>query len=128
MKLTLIGRPKQVAKAETCVVAVMEGGDPPTNLPKGLPPTPKAKHNYAIFISNKQWNRVSPTLQHYKEDELIIEGYPIFDPKRKAAILLAQSVLSKEMQRGNAIKPEPQTEGQAEAQAEESAPEAEAES
>ena len=107
MKLTLIGRPKQVAKAETCVVAVMEGGNPPTNLPKGLPPTPKAKHSYAIFISNKQWNRVSPTLQHYKEDELIIEGYPVFDPKRKATIVLAQSVLSKEMQRGNAIKPEP---------------------
>ena len=125
MKLTLIGRPKQVAKAETCVVAVMEGGNPPNNLPKGLPPTPKARHNYAIFISNKQWNRVSPTLQHYKEDELIIEGYPIFDPKRKAAILLAQSVLSKEMQRGNAVKPEPQSGTQGEAQTEEAAPEAE---
>ena len=37
VKLTLIGRPKQVAKAKGCMVAVLEGREPPQHLPKANP-------------------------------------------------------------------------------------------
>lgn len=103
VKLTLIGRPKQVAKAKTCMVAVMEGRPIPASMPKGLPAPPKASSSFAVFIATKQWNRVAESLKQNKEDELIIEGYPIFDPAKQVTAVLAQGVTTKFIQRNGSM-------------------------
>ena len=99
MKLTLIGRPKQVAKAKSCMVAVLEGREPPQHLPKGLPRPPQVKQNFAVFIAEKHWQKVAESLQADPDDELIIEGRPVFDAKRQVTAVLAQGVTTKMMQR-----------------------------
>lgn len=104
MKMTLIGRPKQVAKAKTCMVAVMEGRPIPASMPKGLPSPPKSTSSFAVFIATKQWNRVADSLKANKEDELIIEGYPIFDPVKQVTAVLAQGVTTKFIQRNGSGK------------------------
>lgn len=104
VKLTLIGRPKQVAKAKTCMVAIMEGRPAPESMPKGLPSPPNAGSSFAVFIATKQWNRVADTLKENKNDELIIEGYPIFDPAKQVTAVLAQGVTTKVIQRIGAAK------------------------
>lgn len=104
VKLTLIGRPKQVAKAKTCMVAIMEGRPAPESMPKGLPSPPNAGSSFAVFIATKQWNRVADTLKENKNDELIIEGYPIFDPAKQVTAVLAQGVTTKVLQRIGAAK------------------------
>ena len=103
-KFTIIGRPKQIAKAKTYVVAVIDGKATPTSMPKGLPTPPKNKVSFAVFISNKQWKRVSESLNKYKDDELIVEGYPIFDSKKQVTAVLTQSVFSKKMQQAKREK------------------------
>jgi hypothetical protein len=92
VRITLVGRPSQVSKAKTCMVVAMKGAPPPS-LPRGLPNAPDASDfTYAIFISNKHWSRVGPQLERDQTGKLIIEGYPIFDPKRGITVILAQNV------------------------------------
>ncbi len=101
VKLTLIGRPKQIAKAQACIVCMMEGRGVPQGMPKGLP-TPPAnfKQNVAVFIAEKQWRKVESSLKENKDDELIIDGWPYFDPTKQVTVLLAQGVTTKLIQRG----------------------------
>jgi hypothetical protein len=101
VKLTLIGRPKQIAKAQACIVCMMEGRGVPQGMPKGLP-TPPAnfKQNVAVFIAEKQWRKVESSLKENKDDELIIDGWPYFDPAKQVTVLLAQGVTTKLIQRG----------------------------
>jgi len=108
MKFTLIGRPKQVAKAKTCMVCVMEGKSAPQSMPKGLPTPPSTPMNFAVFIADKQWKKIADSLKENKDDELIVEGYPVFDPAKNVTAVLAQSVTTKLLQRK---KREVQTEG-----------------
>ena len=103
-KFTIIGRPKQIAKAKTYVVAVIDGKQAPASMPKGLPKPPKNKVSFAVFIANKQWRRVSESLNKHKDDELIVEGYPIFDSKKQVTAVLTQSVFSKKMQQAKREK------------------------
>jgi len=74
------------------VVVAMKGKEPPS-LPKGLP-TPPANSaiTWAVFIANKQWSKVADSLKTNADDQLIVEGYPLIDPKRKARVVLASSV------------------------------------
>jgi hypothetical protein len=99
VKLTLVGRPKQVAKTKTCMVAVMEGREFPQHMPKGLPKPPDVKMSFAVFIDNKHWSRVAESLRQNADDELIIEGYPVFDPQKGVTAVLAQSATTKLLQR-----------------------------
>jgi hypothetical protein len=94
VKITLIGRPSKVVQQQTCVVVAMQGREPPS-LPKGLP-TPPANSvlTWAVFIANKQWNAVKDTLTANAEDQLIIEGYPVIDPKSSASVVLVTSCKS----------------------------------
>jgi hypothetical protein len=99
VKLTLIGRPSQVTEQDTCVVMAMRG-KPPGSLPAGLP-TPPAQSaiTWAVFVATKQWNKVKAALDENREDELIVEGYPMVDPKRGVGVVLASSCTSKAIQR-----------------------------
>lgn len=99
VKITLVGRPSQVSKAKSCVVVAMKGSRPPS-LPKGLPPSPDGSdYSYAVFISLRHWAKVAPVMQQDKDERLLVEGYPIFDPKRGITVILAQSVRTINMAR-----------------------------
>ena len=82
----------------------MKGKEPPS-LPKGLP-TPPANSavTWAVFIATKQWAKVKDSLQSNGEDQLIIEGYPLIDPKSKASVVLALSVKSVAQERAQRAK------------------------
>jgi hypothetical protein len=92
VKVTIVGRPTQVSKTKSCVVVALKGSRPPS-LPKGLPPAPDGSDfSYAVFISLKHWAKVAPIMAQDKDERLLVEGYPIFDPKRGVTVILAQSV------------------------------------
>ena len=97
VKLTLVGRPKKVAKAGEGAVVVSLQGKPPGALPKGLPVPPETGITWAVFIVNKQWNKVKHTMSHNAKDSLIEEGYPLID-KNEVGIVLATNVKSKLME------------------------------
>jgi hypothetical protein len=99
VKITLVGRPSQVSKTKSCVVVAMKGSRPPS-LPKGLPPAPDGSDfSYAVFISLRHWAKVAPVMAHDKDERLLVEGYPIFDPKRGITVVLAQNVRTINMSR-----------------------------
>lgn len=92
VKITLVGRPTQVSRAKSCVVVAMKGSRPPS-LPKGLPLAPDGSDfSYAVFIALKHWAKVAPIMAQDKDEKLLVEGYPIFDPKRGVTVILAQNV------------------------------------
>jgi hypothetical protein len=99
MKTTIIGRPKQIKKLDTCTLVVLGQKAPPT-MPKGLPPVPDtSKAAIAVFVANKQWEKVEAALKEDPTDEAIIEGYPVNDPKNQLTGVWAQSCTSKNLQR-----------------------------
>ena len=104
VKITLVGRPSQVSKAKSCVVVAMKGSRPPS-LPKGLPPAPDGSDfSYAVFISLRHWAKVAPIMAQDKDERLLVEGYPIFDPKRGITVILAQNVRTVNLARRNVSK------------------------
>jgi hypothetical protein len=105
LKLTIIGRPKQVAKVQSCILCVMEDHGAPASLPKGLPTPPESsRQTVAVFIAEKQWRKVEATLKENTADELIIEGWSYFDQAKQIPVLLAQGVTTKLLQRGQREK------------------------
>ncbi len=95
MKTTVIGRPKQIKKMDTCTLVVL-GQKKPNTLPTGLPPYPDVSNaTIAVFISSKHWTRVEAALKADPKDELIIEGYPVNDPKSQLTGVWAQSCTTK---------------------------------
>ncbi len=99
VKVTLIGRPKQVKRLDTCVLVVM-APKPPGTLPKGLPPVPEATNaTLAVFIATKQWSKVEAALKEDPSDELIVEGFPSNDAKNQITAVWAQSCTTKLIQR-----------------------------
>jgi hypothetical protein len=99
VKITLIGRPSKVVQQPSCVVVAMKGKEPPS-LPKGLP-TPPANSaiTWVVFIANKQWNAVKESMMGNPEDNLIVEGYPIIDPKSGSNVVLVTSCKSVMLER-----------------------------
>ncbi len=99
VKVTVIGRPKQVKRMDTCVLVVL-APKPPGTLPKGLPPIPElTTATLAVFIANKQWTKAEAALKEDPTDELIIEGFPANDPKNAITAVWAQSCTTKSLQR-----------------------------
>jgi hypothetical protein len=109
VKVTLIGRPKQVKRLDTCVLVVMAPKAPGT-LPKGLPPVPESTNaTLAVFIASKQWSKVEAALKQDPNDELIIEGFPSNDAKNQITAVWAQSCTTKLIQRN--LRQQKTTEG-----------------
>ena len=99
VKTTIIGRPKQIKKMDTCVLLVL-APKPPGTLPKGLPPVPdQANATIAIFVATKQWDKVEEALKQDPTDEIIVEGFPANDPKNQITAVWAQSCTTKMLQR-----------------------------
>jgi len=84
----------------------MKGKAPPS-LPKGLPTPPvNSAVIWVVFIVNKQWNAVKDSINSNPEDNLIVEGYPIIDPKNGANVVLVTSCKSVMQERAaRAAKP-----------------------
>jgi hypothetical protein len=98
VKATIVGRPKGLRKLETCV-AVSIDPHKPSPLPKGVPDVPDgALGAIIVMIDNRHWRRVSPYLAKDKEDDLVCEGYPVFDAKGKT-VILAHRVFTRQMQK-----------------------------
>jgi hypothetical protein len=94
-----------VGRAQNCIVCIMEDRGAPSSMPKGLPTPPEnAKQSVAVFIGEKHWRKVEPSLKEHAEDELIIEGWPYFDPTKQMTVVLAQGVTTKLIQRGQREK------------------------
>lgn len=101
VKLTLIGRPLKVIQQKDCVVASLKGREPKT-LPNGLPAIPEGSAiTWAVFIVNKQWNKVKESIEQNPNDALIIEGYPIVGKNGVAAVMAnnCKNVLMEHAQR-----------------------------
>ena len=102
VKITLVGRPGKVVQQASCVVVAMKGKEP-ASLPKGLPTVPaNSAITWAVFIANKQWNNVKDSITKNAGDQLIVEGYPLIDPKSSASVVLVtscKSVLQERAQR-----------------------------
>ena len=92
VEVKLIGRPKNVAKAQSCMVVMMAGRSAPQGLPKGLPTPPEQVQNFAVFISNKHWKKVSEEMKATPNAELLVRGHPVFNPQKAMTMLLAQAV------------------------------------
>lgn len=103
IKATVIGRPKQFKKLDTCVALAIDPRKP-SPLPKGLPEVPETATGTVIcMVANKQWAKVAPALEEDKDDHLIIEGYPVFDSKGKV-VVLALNVVSRNQQKAKFAK------------------------
>jgi len=107
VEVKLIGRPAKVAKAKTCMVAMMERKAAPKSLPKGIPVPPEQTQTFTVFISNKQWGQVSEPLKSNTNAELLVKGHPVFNPEKATTILLAQSVEVIERKPKKAKEPTP---------------------
>jgi hypothetical protein len=70
----------------------MKGKAPPS-LPKGLPTLPaNSAVTWSVFIATKQWAKVKESILANQADQLMIEGYPLIDPKSQASVVLTLSV------------------------------------
>jgi hypothetical protein len=94
--MTVIGRPNQVVERQGVIILALRSTKAPT-LPKGLPPLPSTPTTYMIFIQQKQWNKVREAMQN-AEDALIVEGYPVHEPRFAGITVYATQVTTKALQ------------------------------
>ena len=50
-----------------------------------------------VFIQQKQWNKVRDAMQN-PDDQLIVEGYPVHEPRFKGITVYATQVTTKALQ------------------------------
>jgi hypothetical protein len=96
VKLTLTGRPGRIIQTASCVVTTLQSGPVPT-LPQELPKPPDASTPYVVYIAKTQWETVAEAL-HNPEDELMVEGFPAYDPQLKGMAVFAMQVTTKLLQ------------------------------
>jgi hypothetical protein len=96
VKVTVIGRPSQVVERQGVIILAQRSTKAPT-LPKGLPPLPSTPTNYMMFVQQKQWNKVRDAMQD-ADDALIVEGYPVHEPRFAGITVYATQVTTKALQ------------------------------
>jgi hypothetical protein len=96
VNVTVIGQPHQVVERQGVVILALRSTKAPT-LPKGLPPLPRAPTTYMIFMQQKQWNKVQVALRN-PDDALIVEGYPVYEPRCPGITVYATQVTTKALQ------------------------------
>ncbi len=103
-RLILIGRPGKVIEKGKVVLTTMQPKPQPKSLPKGLPMLPEEPTTpYILYIGSKQWRKVKDSLVS-KEDELIVEGYPAFNPQLKAITVFALKTSTKLLEEARRTK------------------------
>jgi hypothetical protein len=96
VNVTVIGRPSQVVERQGVIILALRSTKAPT-LPKGLPPLPSTPTTYMIFVQQKQWNKVREAMQN-ADDALIVEGYPVHEPRFAGITVYATHVTTKALQ------------------------------
>lgn len=98
VKITLVGRPRNVLDKGTCFMLSMKDNKIPA-LPKGVPmPAGVAGDTlYIVFIAAKQWRKVQGVMQD-PEDVLILEGYPQLDKQTGSISVFVTSAQTKKLQ------------------------------
>jgi hypothetical protein len=94
-KLTLMGRPDKIIEKGNVVLTTLQPKPQPKSLPKGVPRLPTEPATpYILYIAAKQWRKVKEALDN-PADELIIEGYPAFNPQLKAITVFVLNTTTK---------------------------------
>lgn len=117
VKITLVGRPGNVAEQDRCIVISMRQAAKIPPLPAGLPLPPVEQvgaTTYNVYIASKQWRKVAEAIQDV-EDILIIEGLPFLDGEQIA--VLASNVTTRNLQKARPAKPRPAEAGTPDQQA-----------
>jgi hypothetical protein len=83
VKIILTGRPGRIQHYKEMIVTTMRGTGVPNQFPRGVPAPPNTPTDYIVYISSRQWKKVSEAIKN-PEDVLIIEGYCAFDNEAKA--------------------------------------------
>ncbi len=97
-RIVLIGRPGRVIEKERVVLASMQVGKHPIGWPKGLPHLPPETTPYVIYITAKHWRKVKPALRD-KRDELVVEGYPVYNSQLQAMTVFSIRTTTKVLER-----------------------------
>ncbi len=111
VKITLVGRPGNVAEQDRCFVISMQQAAKIPPLPAGLPLPPVEQigaTTYNVYIASKQWRKVAEAIKDV-EDVLIVEGLPFLDEGQIA--VLASNVTTRNLQKARPSKPRPSEAG-----------------
>ncbi|RRR74466.1 MAG: hypothetical protein EI684_07000 [Candidatus Viridilinea halotolerans] len=99
VKVTIIGRPESVIERGSTVMLMMSYVGPLPPLPKGIPvPKELPKTTYVVYVAAKQWKKVAEAIKD-PEDNLIIEGYQIWDAEYDAIAVYTTAITTKLQQR-----------------------------
>lgn len=109
VNIRLIGRPSTIQKNKSMVTFIMESSNLPT-LPKGLPAL-KNPTKYLVMVATKQWAKVEAAIAN-PEDNLIIEGYGVFQPGFDGIVLMTASITTKHLQKNKAQLQQSETSGE----------------
>lgn len=103
-RLILMGRPGKVIEKGKVVLTTMNPKPQPKTMPRGLPAIPEDPATpYILYVGAKQWRKVKDALNN-KEDELIVEGYPAFNPQLKAMTVFATKTTTRQLEEARRVK------------------------
>ncbi len=94
VKIVLTGRPGRIQHYKEMIVTTMKGTGIPNQFPRGVPAPPSTPTDYIVYISSRQWKKVSEAIKN-PEDALIIEGYCAYDGEAKAIGVYTTSVTTR---------------------------------
>jgi cell division septation protein DedD len=94
VKIVLTGRPGRLQHYKEMIVTTMRGTGMPNQLPRGVPIPPSTPTDYIVYISSKQWKKVSEAIKN-PEDVLVIEGYCAYDTEAKAIGVYTTAITTK---------------------------------
>lgn len=97
VKLTIVGRPRDVKRHDTFVIVVLEDTQPIPALPSGVPVVSELPTLYKIFIPLKRWRTIESALKN-PEDVLVVEGYAYPHDKAQTVLVLAQLATTAKLQ------------------------------
>lgn len=90
VRVTLKGRPGAIERRQFLVVTAMQSQiEEQVNFPGGVPQPSSEPVTYVVYISAKQWERVSKLIEEDPDDELVVEGYCAFDDEMKGVAVHA---------------------------------------
>lgn len=91
IKLTVVGRPRDIKRHDTFVITIIEDTQPVPALPSGVPVMESLPTTYKVFIPAKRWRTLESALRN-PQDVLVVEGYAY--PHDKAQTVLVLAVLA----------------------------------
>jgi len=94
VKIILTGRPGRVQHYKDMIVTTMKGTGVPNQFPRGVPTPPSTPTDYIVYISAKQWKKVSDAIKN-PDDALIVEGYCAFDAEAKAIAVYTTAITTR---------------------------------